>query len=135
MSRTFSSGVLIRSRRSAAAALTGGGVVALIVLLGFLPLVGFLAGATATTAGLVPFPAVSVSAVALVALLVIVASLVAAATRRRAAAAWVLAATAVVVAIVATVFPLIAVVVGSADRVGDLGNVVDQLLQRFAEGS
>lgn len=110
-------------------------MIAVIVLLGFLPLVGFLAGATATTAGLVPFPAVGVSAVALLGLLVIVALLVASATRRRAAVAWALAATAVVVAIVATVFPLIAVVAGSADRVGDLGNVVDQLLQRFGGGS
>lgn len=135
MSRTSSRRVLIRSQGSAAAALTGGGVIAVIVLLGFFPLVGFLAGATATTAGLVPFPAVGVSAVALLGLLVIVALLVASATRRRAAVAWALAATAVVVAIVATVFPLIAVVAGSADRVGDLGNVVDQLLQRFGGGS
>lgn len=131
MSRTSSRGFLIRSRRSAVAALTGGGVIALIVLLGFLPLVGFLAGATATTAGLVPFPAVSVSTVSLLGFLVIVALLAASATRRRAVVAWTLAATAVVVAIAATAFPLIAVVAGSADRVGDLGSVIELLLQRF----
>ncbi|SDO47113.1 hypothetical protein SAMN04487848_1050 [Microbacterium sp. ru370.1] len=131
MSSASSSGLHIRSRRSAAAALTGGGVIALIVLLGFLP----LAGATATTAGLVPFPAVSVSAVTLLGLLVIVALLAASATRRRAVVAWTLAATAVVVAIVATAFPLIAVVAGSADRVGDLGSVIEHLLQRFGGAS
>lgn len=134
MSRATSSRTLIRSRRSTAAALTGAGVIALIALLGFLPLVGFLAGATATTAGLVPFPALRVSTVTLVGLLVIAALLVASATRRRAAAAWALSVGAMVAAIIVTVFPLVAVIVGSVDRAGDLGVVVRELLQRFSGG-
>ncbi|WP_298871260.1 MFS transporter permease [uncultured Microbacterium sp.] len=135
MSRISSSKTVIRSRRSAAAAMTGGVVIALIVLLGFLPLVTFLAGATASTAGLVPFPVLGVTAVALIGLLAIVALLAGSVTRRRAPAAWALSATAVVVAIVVTAFPLIAVVVGSVDRVGDLGAVVEQLVQRLGGGS
>ncbi|MEW1706384.1 MFS transporter permease [Microbacterium sp. NPDC089190] len=131
MGRTASSRTLIRSRRSTAAALTGAGVVAVIALLGFFPLVGFLAGATASTAGLVPFPAVSVWLVTLVGLLVTIALLAASATRRRAPAAWAFSATAVVVAVVVTAFPLIAVIVGSVERAGDLGSVVEQLVQRF----
>lgn len=131
MSRSLSSGTLIRSRRSALAALISAVVIVLIALLAFLPLLGVLAGATASTAGLIPFPVLAVSVATILGSVLVLALLVGSATRRRTAAAWMLAAAAAVVALVVTAFPLVAVVVGSIDRAGDLGTVIGELAQRF----
>ncbi|ROP61433.1 MFS transporter permease [Curtobacterium sp. PhB115] len=102
------------------------------ILLGvFLPLVGFLGGITATTAGLVPFPVVRVSLVALVGAAVVLALLVLALTRRHTATAAVAVVLAVLVALVVTLFPVVLVAVGSADRAGDVWPIVTELWQRF----
>lgn len=102
------------------------------ILLGvFLPLVGFLGGITATTAGLVPFPVVRVSLVALVGAVVVLALLVLALTRRHTATAAVAVVLAVLVALVVTLFPVVLVAVGSADRAGDVWPLVTELWQRF----
>ena len=133
MFRFSSSGTPLTSRRSVIAGVVGTGAVALIALALYLPLVGFLGGATANTAGIVPFPALSVLAVTAVGAVVIAGLLALAITRRRAPAAWMLAVTGVLVALAVTAFPLVAVVLGSAQRVGEVGPVVVMLLQRLSE--
>jgi hypothetical protein len=85
-------------------------LVVLLVAGVFLPLVGFLAGVTATTAGLVPFPFV--------------------ATRRRTVAAWVPVILAVFVAVAVTAYPLGAVAIGSTDRAGDVWPIITDLVRR-----
>lgn len=111
---------------------TGAGAVvaAIIALALYLPLVGFLAATTASTAGLVAFPVGSVTLVTLLALVVVVGALLLALTRRRVWLAWTLAIIAVLVALAATVYPLIAVAVGSADRASDVVPLVIDLWQR-----
>jgi len=80
----------------------------------------------------VPFPALSVLAVTAVGAVVIAGLLALAVTRRRAPAVWMLAVTGVLVALAVTAFPLVAVVLGSAQRVGEVGPVVVILWQRLS---
>ncbi|MCY1693642.1 MFS transporter permease [Curtobacterium sp. SL109] len=105
-------------------------VVLLVFTAGFLPLVGFLGGVTATTAGLVPFPFVRVTLVTVLGGLVVLGLLVLAVTRRRTVAAWVPVVLAVLVTIAVTVYPLVAVAVGSADRAGDVWPIITDLVRR-----
>jgi len=109
----------------------GAVVVALIALGLFLPLVGFLAGTTASTAGLVPFPALSVTLVALLGLVAVAGLLLLAVTRRRTGVAIVWAALAVLVALAVTVFPLVAVASGSAERASDVVPLLGELWGRL----
>ncbi|WP_394685050.1 MFS transporter permease [uncultured Microbacterium sp.] len=133
MFRSSSSGTLLKSRGSAIAGAVGAGAVAIIALALYLPLVGFLGAVTASTAGIVPFPALSVLAVTVVGVVVTAGLLALALTRRRAPAAWTLAVLGVLVALAVTAFPLVAVVLGSAQRVGEIGPVVAILWQRVSE--
>jgi hypothetical protein len=135
MMRTTAPGRLVRSRRSLVAAATGAVVVVLVALGLFLPLVGLLIGVTASSAGLVPFPGLSVTAVTLVGVVVVAAVLLFAVTRRRPASAWAAAVFAVLVALAVTAFPVIAVAAGSAERVSDVGPLVVDLWQRVTGGS
>ncbi|WP_267424726.1 MULTISPECIES: MFS transporter permease [unclassified Curtobacterium] len=105
-------------------------VVLLVVTAGFLPLVGFLGGVTATTVGLVPFPFVRVTLVTVLGGLVVLGLLVLAVTRRRTVAAWVPVVLAVLVTLAVTVYPLVAVAVGSADRAGDVWPIITDLVRR-----
>jgi hypothetical protein len=105
-------------------------VVLLVFTGGFLPLVGFLGGVTATTAGLVPFPFVRVTLVTILGGLVVLGLLVLAVTRRRAVAAWVPVVLAVLVTVAVTVYPLVTVAVGSADRAGDVWPIITDLVRR-----
>ncbi|MFJ4158993.1 MFS transporter permease [Microbacterium testaceum] len=132
MFRPSSSGTLLKSRHSVIAGAVGAGVVALIALALYLPLIGFLGGATASTAGIVPFPALSVLAVTVIGTVVIAGLLALAITRRRAPAAWTLAVMGVLAALAVTAFPLVAVVLGSAQRVGEIGPVVAILWQQVS---
>ncbi len=132
MFRSSSSGTPLTSRRSVIAGVVGTGVVALIALALYLPLIGFLGGATASTAGIVPFPALSVLAVTVVGAVVIAGLLALAVTRRRARAAWTLAVMGVLAALAVTAFPLVAVVLGSAQRIGEIGPVVAILWQHVS---
>ncbi|MFJ4037414.1 MFS transporter permease [Microbacterium sp. NPDC090007] len=125
----------VRSRHGATAAATGAVVVVLVALGLFLPLVGLLVGVTASTAGLVSFPGLSVTAVTLVGAVVVLALLLVALTRRRAAAAWTAAGCAVLAALGVTVFPVIAVAAGSAERVGDVAPLLIDIWQRITGGS
>ncbi|OZD31305.1 MFS transporter permease [Rhodococcus sp. 06-1477-1B] len=120
------------SRRSATVAAIGAGIVVVFTLVVYLPLVGFLGGATASTAGIVPFPVVSVTVVTFVGAATIVGLLALALTRRRSGVAWALVALAVVVALAVTAFPLVAVVIGSAQRIGEIGPVISALWQQLA---
>ena len=107
---------------------------ALIVIVAagvFLPLVGFLALATASTAGLVPFPALSVTLVSLLGAVACAGLLLLALTRRRTATAIAWTVLAVIVAVAVTAFPLVAVVTGSAERASDLAPVIGDLWNRF----
>lgn len=97
----------------------------------FLPLVGFLGGVTATTAGLVPFPFVRVTVAALLGGVVVLALLALAITRRHTATATMAVVLAVLVSLAVTVLPVVLVAVGSADRAGDVWPIVTQLWQRF----
>jgi hypothetical protein len=106
-------------------------VVLLVFTGGFLPLVGFLGGVTATTAGLVPFPFVRVTLVTILGGLVVLGLLVLAVTRRRAVAAWVPVVLAVLVTVAVTVYPLVTVAVGSADRAGDVWPIITDLVRRI----
>lgn len=112
----------------------GAALAAIIALALYLPLVGFLAATTASTAGLVPFPLGSVTGVTLLGLLVVAGALLLALTRRRPWLSWTLAVIAVLVALAVTVFPLIAVAVGSADRASDVTPLIVDLWQRVAGG-
>lgn len=105
-------------------------VVLLVFTVGFLPLVGFLGGVTATTAGLVPFPVIRVTLVTVLGGLVVLGLLVLAVTRRRSVAAWIPAVLAVLVTIAVTVYPLVTVAVGSADRAGDVWPIITDLVRR-----
>ncbi|OII31689.1 MFS transporter permease [Curtobacterium sp. MMLR14_010] len=105
-------------------------VVLLVFTAGFLPLVGFLAGVTATTAGLVPFPVIRVTLVTVLGGLVVLGLLVLAVTRRRTVAAWIPVVLAVLVTLAVTVYPLVTVAVGSADRAGDVWPIITDLVRR-----
>jgi hypothetical protein len=105
-------------------------VVLLVFTAGFLPLVGFLGGVTATTAGLVPFPVIRVTLVTVLGGLVVLGLLVLAVTRRRTVAAWIPVVLAVLVTIGVTVYPLVTVAVGSADRAGDVWPIITDLVRR-----
>lgn len=129
--RTTAPGRLVRSRQSLIAAVTGTAVVVLVALGLFLPLAGLLIGVTASSAGLVPFPGLSVTAVTLVGIVVVAALLLFAVTRRRPASAWAAAVFAVLVSLAVTAFPVIAVTAGSAERVSDVGPLLVDLWQRF----
>lgn len=109
------------------------GVVAVLVLAvgAWLPLVGFLAGVTATTAGLVPFPAVRVGVVTVLGLVVVLGLLVLAVTRRHTVTAWTAVVLAVLVGIAVTVYPVVTVAIGSAHRAGDVWPIVTDLVGRF----
>lgn len=133
--RTTAPGRLVRSRQSLIAAVTGTAVVVLVALGLFLPLAGLLIGVTASSAGLVPFPGLSVTAVTLVGIVVVAALLLFAVTRHRPASAWAAAVFAVLVSLAVTAFPVIAVAAGSAERVSDVGPLVVDLWQRFTGGS
>lgn len=109
-----------------------GVVLVLGTLLGaYLPLVGFLGGVTATTAGLVPFPFVRVAVVTVLGALVVLALLVLAATRRHTTTAVIAVVLAVLVSAGVTAFPVVLVAVGSADRAGDVWPIVTELWDRF----
>jgi hypothetical protein len=120
-----------RSRGVFVATAIGAGIVVLIALGLFLPLVGFLAGTTASTAGLVPFPALSVTLVTLIGAVVAAALLLLALTRRRTGTAIVWVVIAVVVALAVTVFPLGAVASGSAERASDIAPILGDLWSRL----
>ncbi|MFJ3384649.1 MULTISPECIES: MFS transporter permease [unclassified Curtobacterium] len=120
-----------RARGVWVATVVGVLVVVLVFVAGFLPLVGFLGGVTATTAGLVPFPVVRVTLVTVLGGIVVLALLILAVTRRRTVAAWVPVVLAVVVTLAVTVYPLVTVAIGSADRAGDVGPIITDLLRRI----
>lgn len=109
----------------------GAGLVALIALGLFLPLVGFLAGTTASTAGLIPFPALSVTLVTLIGAALAAGLFLLALTRRRTGFAIVWVVLAVVVALAVTVFPLAAVASGSAERASDIAPILGDLWSRL----
>ncbi|MDF2920844.1 MFS transporter permease [Microbacterium sp. NPDC086615] len=113
----------------------GAGIVVLIALGLFLPLVGFLAGATASTAGLLPFPALSVTLVTLVGVVIVAGLLLLALTRRRTGVAIVWVVLAVLVALAVTVFPLVAVASGSAERASDVAPLIGELWGRLTGGA
>ncbi|MDR6169051.1 MULTISPECIES: MFS transporter permease [unclassified Curtobacterium] len=109
-----------------------GVVLVLGTLLGaFLPLVGFLGGVTATTAGLVPFPFVRVTIVALLGAVVVLGLLLLAFTRRHTTTATIAVVLAVLISIAVTAVPVVLVAVGSADRAGDVWPIVTELWNRF----
>ncbi|KQO61289.1 hypothetical protein [Curtobacterium sp. Leaf261] len=115
---------------------TGTGLVVAVVLflVAFLPLVGLLAGITAGTAGLVPFPAGSVIAVTVLGGVIVLALLVLAVTRRHATPAWLASALAMIVTVGVVVFPVVAVAIGSADRAADFWPTVADIWQRITGG-
>lgn len=113
----------------------GAGIVVLIALGLFLPLLGFLAGATASTAGLIPFPALSVTLVTLVGVVIVAGLLLLALTRRRTGVAIVWVVLAVLVALAVTVFPLVAVASGSAERASDVAPLIGELWGRLTRGA
>jgi magnesium-transporting ATPase (P-type) len=130
----FSSALARRPRGVYIATGVGAALAAIIGLALYLPLVGFLAATTASTAGLVPFPVASVTGVTLLGILIVVGALLLAVTRRRPWLSWTLAVIAVLVALAVTVFPLIAVAVGSADRASDIVPLITDLWQRVTGG-
>jgi hypothetical protein len=113
---------------------SGVGTVTVLVLAvgAWLPLTGFLAGVTATTAGFVPFPAVRVGVVTVLGVVVVLGFLVLAVTRRHAVTAWSAVVLAVLVGLAVTVSPVVTVAVASADRAGDVWPIITGLVSRFA---
>ncbi|MBF4602998.1 MULTISPECIES: MFS transporter permease [Curtobacterium] len=136
MTTAWSGGRRPRTRRPRPRGVWIAGAVGVVlvagVLLGaFLPLVGFLGGITATTAGLVPFPFVRVTVVAVLGLVVVLALLATALTRRHTTTATISVVLAVLVSIAVTIVPVVLVAVGSADRAGDVWPIITELWQRF----
>lgn len=128
-----SSRVFVRRPRGVYIATGVGAVVVVLIAVGlFLPLAGFLAATTASTAGLVPFPVLSVTGVTLLGIVLVAGALLLALTRRRPAAAGVWSVLAVLIALAVTVFPLVAVAVGSADRAADIGPIISDLWGRLS---
>lgn len=125
-----------RSRARGVWVATGVGLVVAVVLflVAYLPLVGLLAGVTASTAGLVPFPAGSVIAVTVLGGIIVLGLLVVAVTRRHATPAWLASVLAMVVTVGVVVFPVIAVAIGSADRAADFWPTVADIWQRITGG-
>jgi hypothetical protein len=124
-----------RTRGAFIATGVGAGIVVLIALGLFLPLLGFLAGATASTAGLIPFPALSMTLVTLVGVVIVAGLLLLALTRRRTGVAIVWVVLAVLVALAVTVFPLVAVASGSAERASDVAPLIGELWGRLSGGA
>jgi len=127
-------GRITTARRSRGVFVTtaiGAALIVLIALGLFLPLVGFLAGTTASTAGLVPFPALIVTLVTLIGAVVTAGLLLLALTRRRTVVAIVWVVLAVLVALAVTVFPLVAVASGSAERASDVAPLIGELWGRL----
>lgn len=108
----------------------GAALTVIIALALYLPLVGFLAATTAGTAGLVPFPVGGVALATLLGVVVAAGALLMAVTRRRVWLAWTFAIVAVLAALATTVYPLVAVAVGSADRASDVVPLLIDLWQR-----
>ncbi|MCJ1715004.1 MFS transporter permease [Curtobacterium sp. VKM Ac-2922] len=109
------------------------GILAVLLLFvgAFLPLTGFLAGVTATTAGLVPFPFIRVTLVTILGGVIVLALLILAVTRRRSVAAWVPVVFAILVTLAVTAYPLVTVAIGSADRAGDVWPIITDLVRRI----
>jgi hypothetical protein len=108
-----------------------GALAVLVLAVGaWLPLVGFLAGVTATTAGLVPFPAVRVGLVTVLGVGVVLGFLALAVTRRHTATAVTAVVFALLVAVAVTVYPVVTVAVASADRAGDVWPIITGLVSR-----
>jgi len=103
-----------------------------IALGGYLPLVGFLGGVTASTAGLVPFPFLRVTLVTLLGAVVVLALTVLGLTRRHTVTTVFAVALAVLVSSAVTAYPVVTVATASADRAGDVWPIVTELWQRFA---
>ncbi|WIB76929.1 MFS transporter permease [Curtobacterium sp. MCPF17_002] len=97
----------------------------------FLPLVGFLGAVTATTSGLVPFPFVRVTLIAIAGSVIVLGLLTLAVTRRHTATAVSAVVLAVLVSIAVTLVPIVLVAIGSADRAGDVWPIVAELWARF----
>lgn len=109
-----------------------GVLVVLAVALGaWLPLVGFLGGVTATTAGLVPFPFVRITLVTLLGVVLVLALLLLALTRRHTVTSVITVVLAVGVSLAVTVYPVVTIAIASADRAGDVWPIVTDLWQRF----
>lgn len=107
-------------------------VLVLAVALGaYLPLVGFLGGVTATTAGLVPFPFLRITLVTLLGLVVVLALLLLALTRRHTVTSVLAVIVAVLVSLAVTAYPVVTIAIASADRAGDVWPIVTELWQRF----
>lgn len=112
---------------------SGIGIVLVLALtLGaYLPLVGFLGGVTATTAGLVPFPFIRITLVTLLGVVVVLGLLLWALTRRHTVTSVVAVVLAVLVSLAVTAYPVVTIAIASADRAGDVWPIVTELWQRF----
>lgn len=107
-------------------------VLVLAIALGaYLPLVGFLGGVTATTAGLVPFPFLRVTLVTLLGVVVVLALVVLGLTRRHTVTTVFAVVLAVLVSLAVTAYPVVTVAIASTDRAGDVWPIVTELWQRF----
>lgn len=109
------------------------GVVLLLVIVfgAFFPLVGFLGGVTATTAGLVPFPFLRVTLVSLLGAVIVLALVALAVTRRHTVTSVIAVVLSVLVALAVTAYPVVTVAIASANRAGDVWPIVTELWQRF----
>ena len=112
---------------------SGIGIVLVLALaLGaYLPLVGFLGGVTATTAGLVPFPFIRITLVTLLGVVVVLALLFWALTRRHTVSSVAAVVLAVLVSLAVTAYPVVTIAIASTDRAGDVWPIVTELWQRF----
>ena len=124
MTRPRPRGVLI-------AAAVGALLVTLVAAALYAPIVAFLAGVAATTAGVVPFPALTVVGATALGAVVVLVLLVLAITRRRTPTAWVLAVCAVLVALALAVVPPVVVVTASAERASEVGPLIADLWSRW----
>lgn len=129
-------GIAARRPRPRGVWITSGiGIVLVLALaLGaYLPLVGFLGGVTATTAGLVPFPFIRITLVTLLGVVVVLALLLWALTRRHTVTSVFAVVLAVVVSLAVTAYPVVTIAIASADRAGDVWPIITELWQRFTD--
>ncbi len=120
-----------RARGVLAAAVISLIAVALIATTVLLPIIGLIAGADASTAGLLDVPVLAIAAGCGAALLVVVIALLLSASRRSAGAAWVWGVVAMAAALAGSLHPLVAVGAASVEQASQIGPFIADLVARF----
>ncbi len=106
-------------------------IVVAIVGAVLLPVLGLIAAADASSAGLLDVPMLAIAAGCLVALVLVVVALLLAVSRRSTTAAWVWGVVAMAAALAGSLHPLVAVGAASVEQASQIGPFIADLVARF----